>query len=124
MVKKELIKLVAKHSGMEPTVVERVLATYVDEVKRAVAEGKAVHWRGFGTFQPVLRKPKVGRRMDRRTGQSTALVIPERKRVLFKPSDQWTAVVQDPALQPARPVKPAPTPAEPKPTPHLNAPFF
>jgi len=82
MTKQELIFSVAKRSGVDSAVVEKVLNSTLNEAKEAVVSGKTIFIRGFGTLGPKTRKEKIGQNI--RLGQS--VVIPAQKLPYFRPS--------------------------------------
>lgn len=83
MLKKDLIKEVAATSGRSQTDVRAVLDATDQVVRVAIARGKEVMLFGLGKLTTKLRGPKKARHMV--TGQP--VVVPERRVVLFAPSD-------------------------------------
>ena len=63
-----------------------MLDTVSDEIKNAVADGKRIEIRGFGTFQQRTRAPKNGFNPSTRE----SMVLPANKTILFKPSRELT----------------------------------
>ena len=82
MTKKDFVNAISERSGIERTVVEKVLNSTLNEAKEAVVNGKTIYIRGFGSLGPKLRKQKIGQ--DIRIGQP--VVIPSHKLPAFKPS--------------------------------------
>lgn len=82
MTKQELVFSVARRSGVDSAVVEKVLNSILNEAKESVVGGKTIYIRGFGTLGPRSRKEKIGQNI--RSGQS--VVIPAQKVPYFKPS--------------------------------------
>ncbi len=59
-----------------------VMESFFSEVKEAMADGKNVYVRGFGSFVIKRRAPKVGRNIK----QNKAISIPEHFIPSFKPA--------------------------------------
>lgn len=81
MLKSELIDtLSAEHPHLSRSDVQRAVNAVLSAVQMGYAQGRRTELRGFGSFNPVLRAPHVGR--DPRTGE--AVQIPERIKVAFR----------------------------------------
>ena len=63
-----------------------MLDTVVDTVQNAIADGKRIEIRNFGTFQQRTRATKTG--YNPSTGES--VLLPANKTILFKPSRELT----------------------------------
>lgn len=85
MNKTELIdathKAMCTDSGCDKVVAIRAVNGMIDSMSVALAQGEKVVITGFGTFEPVERKPRMGR--NPKTGEPVE--IPAAKTVKFKP---------------------------------------
>ena len=50
MTKTDIIKSVAKQTGVDRETVTRIIESYVDTVKETLIEGESINCRKFGTF--------------------------------------------------------------------------
>jgi len=81
--KTQLVSALARRTGLPQDEVRRVLDALFDEVLPAEFEaGNAVAIRGFGTFEPRLRAPRLGRNPS--TG--APVQVPARMQVVLKPA--------------------------------------
>lgn len=68
MIKSELVaKLAQRYPHLYHRDVERIVTTVLDEITKALAEGKRVELRGFGAFSVKARPARMGR--NPRTGE-------------------------------------------------------
>jgi nucleoid DNA-binding protein len=74
MTKTEIIKRIYENTGIKKQDVEEVVECLFAEIKSAAIKKKSTYVRGFGTFDLVKRKAKVGQNIS--TGES--IMIPER----------------------------------------------
>jgi DNA-binding protein HU-beta len=88
--KGELVDAIASSANLSKTDAENALNSFIDAVQSAVANGDKVTLPGFGTFQPALRKARMG--IDPRTRQPVH--IPERKSAKFTVGSKFKAQVQ------------------------------
>ena len=65
--KYDLVESVYRVSDCERRVVQQVMENFLEEIKKSLIEGATIELRGFGTFEPRLRKgrsvarnPKTG----------------------------------------------------------------
>ena len=80
MTRSDLIKKVADWSfEIKPAQAEQLVSIMLDEILHAVDSGQRVELRGFGSFFPRQRKPRLGR--NPRTGESVS--IPARRIMFF-----------------------------------------
>lgn len=61
MNKSELIAAMAEKSGLSKKDAEKALNSFEESVKEELATGGKVQLVGFGTFEVVERKPRIGR---------------------------------------------------------------
>lgn len=79
--KGELVARVALASGIPQAMARKLVAAMLDEITSALAEGKDVQLRGFGTFAVAERSASHGR--NPRTGKP--ITVPARSSPRFKP---------------------------------------
>jgi DNA-binding protein HU-beta len=80
MNKGELVGAICDRTGATRTVVDSIVSEAIDIIIAQVCQGSKVTLVGFGTFESVDAKERVGR--NPRTGQS--MVIPERTKPVFR----------------------------------------
>ncbi|MDR3284816.1 MAG: integration host factor subunit beta [Treponema sp.] len=64
----DLIEAVYEETRLEKKVVQVILESLLDEFKQALKEGSTIELRGFGTFEPRLRKGRAKAR-NPKTGE-------------------------------------------------------
>ena len=91
MTKAELVEIMAEDAGISKVAAAAALDSFVGNVTKALKkkEGK-VTLVGFGTFQKVRRKARVGR--NPQTGET--MNIPAKKVVKFKAGTKLTDLVK------------------------------
>ena len=69
--KYDLVESVYRVSDCERRVVQQVMENFLEEIKKSLIEGATIELRGFGTFEPRLRKgrsvarnPKTGKTLS------------------------------------------------------------
>ncbi len=81
MTKAELIEKMADEAGITKVATEKMLNSFMDLVKDALANDNKITLVGFGTFSTAERSARVGR--NPQTGES--INIKAKKVVKFKP---------------------------------------
>ena len=72
MTKSELVEIIAaKQTQLSIKDVELAVKTVIDEMAQALAQGRRIEIRGFGSFSLHFRAPRVGR--NPKTGESVTL---------------------------------------------------
>lgn len=89
MTKLEVIKSVAKATGVDRETVSSVIDTYVETIKAALIEGESVNFRKFGTFYLKHRAAKTARNI----AKNTTMVIPEHNIAAFKPAKEFADAI-------------------------------
>lgn len=89
--KKELVKAVCEHTGMNAQHVERVVQCYMDQIISSLSKGHRLEFREFGVFELKRRGTRVAR--NPKTG--VAVTVPERTVVQFRPGKVMKARVAD-----------------------------
>ena len=82
--KKMVIAKISKQFGMHPQEVRFVIQAFLDSIGESLSNGDRFEFRGFGVFEAVVRKQKIGRNPKR---PKIAIIIPERKMVKFTPGN-------------------------------------
>ncbi len=69
--KQELIEAIYQNTQYEKRMIQKIVEGFIGEVKQALKSGSTIELRGFGTFEPRLRKgrasarnPKTGERLS------------------------------------------------------------
>ena len=78
----ELVKEVAKKSGVTQAVAKDVLAAQKEIIVEAIAAGDSVAIHGFGTFKSATSAARTGKHP--KTGE--AVEVAAKKRMVFKPA--------------------------------------
>ena len=82
MIRSELVHLLSlRFPQLSPADSDATVKVMLDALSEALASGRRVEIRGFGSFQSTQRLPRTGR--NPRTGESVA--IPSRRVAHFKP---------------------------------------
>jgi nucleoid DNA-binding protein len=84
MTKADIVELIAEKTGFTIKDIKIVVEDFLDEVKGALAEGKHIEIRGFGTFKVKNHKARKAR--NPRTNQEVH--VPARKKAFFKVSKE------------------------------------
>ncbi|MFH0777853.1 MAG: HU family DNA-binding protein [Candidatus Eisenbacteria bacterium] len=89
MTKAELVDEIAERTGLTKKDVADTVDEFLNAVSRALAAGKHIEIRGFGTFKVKARKARIAR--NPRTGDSVP--VPPRKVPVFKVSKELKDMV-------------------------------
>ena len=89
MTKTDIIKSVAKQTGVDRETVTRIIESYVDTVKETLIEGESINFRNFGTFYLKRRAPQTGRNLM----TNTTILIPAHKVAMFKPAKEFSDAI-------------------------------
>ncbi|HEU4436134.1 MAG TPA: HU family DNA-binding protein [Verrucomicrobiae bacterium] len=89
MTKADLVERVAEKTGLTRTDVMVVVENFLEQIKKTLEEGNNIEIRGFGTFKVKARKARKAR--NPRTGEEVP--VPDRKVPVFKPSNEFKAVI-------------------------------
>ncbi|HNR28216.1 MAG TPA: HU family DNA-binding protein [Bacteroidales bacterium] len=82
MTKADIVNDIAKSTGLEKIVVQKVVESFMDNVKSSLIQNNNVYLRGFGSFTLKKRAKKTARNISK----NTTLVIPEHYIPAFKPA--------------------------------------
>ena len=84
MTKQEIVKEVAKATGIESKAVLSVVEGFMEQVRNSLINGENVYLRGFGTFRLKHRAEKKARNISK----NTTLIVPAHDVPAFKPSPE------------------------------------
>ena len=90
MTKQELIKQIARETGVEATTVSAVVEGFMEEVRAAQIRKENVFLRGFGTFLIKHRREKTARNITK----NTTLNIPAHDIPAFKASPEFLRLLK------------------------------
>ena len=90
MTKLEIIKQIARETGIEATTVSVVVEGFMEEVRAAQIRKENVFLRGFGTFVVKYRKEKSARNITK----NTTVKIPAHDIPAFKPSPAFRRLLE------------------------------
>ena len=90
MTKAELIGKIAESTGFDHATVSVVVEEFMSKTRESVASGSTLYLRGFGSFDPKLRRATIGRNIT----EGTTVPIPARKLPFFKPSPAFSRLMQ------------------------------
>ena len=82
MTKADIVKQIARETGVEATTVLAVVEGFMEQVRNAQIRKENVFLRGFGTFLIKHRKEKTARNISK----NTTIVVPAHDIPAFKPS--------------------------------------
>ena len=90
MTKAEIVSNISNELGLEKNDTQRVVETFMEEVKKALTSGENVYLRGFGSFIIKTRAEKTGRNISK----NKAIIIPAHNIPAFKPSKTFVEDVK------------------------------
>lgn len=83
MTKTEIVKEIAKTTGIDKTSVLSVIEQFMTVIKDSLAYGENVYLRGFGSFIVKQRAEKTARNISK----NTTLIVPAHNIPAFKPAN-------------------------------------
>jgi DNA-binding protein HU-beta len=89
MTKAEIVEDIAAKTGLTKKEIAEAVDQFLKTVSDALAEGKHLEIRGFGTFKVKYRKARIAR--NPRTGEPAP--VPERRVPVFKVSKELKDLV-------------------------------
>ena len=90
MTKADIFNEISLKTVIEKIAVQVTVEAFMNEVKGAMASGKNVYLRGFGSFIVKKRAEKTGRNIS----QNTTLIIPAHNIPAFKPAKTFVSKVK------------------------------
>ena len=85
MTKSDVVKEIAKETGIDKVTVQRIVETLMDTVKKSLIKDKNVYLRGFGSFIVKKRARKIARNIS----TNTSIIVPEHYIPYFKPTKSF-----------------------------------
>ena len=89
MTKADIVKEIAKKTGIESYTVLTTIEAFMETVKENMAKEENIYLRGFGSFIIKQRAEKTARNISR----NTTLIIPAHNIPAFKPAKSFIAKV-------------------------------
>lgn len=90
MTKAEIVKDIAKGTGIEQTTVSEVVEGFMEQVRSSLIRKDDVFLRGFGTFKIVRRAEKTARNISK----NTTVKVPAHDLPVFKPSPDFAKKIR------------------------------
>lgn len=90
--KKEIIRKISIKVGIHPNEVKMIIQGFLDGIMENLVEGNRLEFRGFGVFDVVKRKKKIGRNPRK---ASIDIVIPEKTVARFKAGKKMAKLVKE-----------------------------
>jgi DNA-binding protein HU-beta len=88
--KADLVTEISEKTGLEKVEVQATVETFMNMVKKSLAEGENVYLRGFGSFIVKRRAEKTGRNISK----NTTIIIPAHNIPAFKPAKTFIEKVK------------------------------
>jgi len=82
MIKKEIIEKIAESTGLNKIVIKKIIDEFLNVLSSCFENKERIELRDFGVFYFKKIKPKKAR--NPKTGEE--VIIPERIKIIFKPS--------------------------------------
>ena len=83
MTKADIVSEISKNTGIEKLVVQTIVESSMDSIRKSLSKGDNVYLRGFGSFIIKKRAKKVARNISK----NTSIIIPAHNIPAFKPAD-------------------------------------
>ena len=90
MTKAEIVAEIASKTNIEKVAVQQTVESFMDAIKKAMADGENVYLRGFGSFVVKQRAEKTGRNISK----NTTIIIPAHNIPSFKPAKVFVSDVK------------------------------
>ncbi len=69
----DLVDSIYKNTNCQKTDIQKIVDAFLDSVKKCLSEGNSIELRGFGTFEPRLRKARENTR-NPKSGEVVSMV--------------------------------------------------
>ena len=89
MTKADIVREIAKKTGIENATVLASVEAFMETVKESLAKEENVYLRGFGSFILKKRAAKTARNISK----NTTLIIPEHNIPAFKPAKTFAEMI-------------------------------
>jgi len=83
MTQADIVSEISKSTGIEKLVVQTIVESSMDSIRKSLSKGDNVYLRGFGSFIIKKRAKKVARNISK----NTSIIIPAHNIPAFKPAD-------------------------------------
>ncbi len=90
MTKQEIVKQIARTTGVEAVTVSAVVEEFMEQVRAAQIRKENVFLRGFGTFLIKHRKEKIARNISK----NTTMTVPAHDIPAFKASPDFSRLLK------------------------------
>ena len=90
MTKADIVRAIAKKTGIENATVLASVEAFMETVKESLAKEENVYLRGFGSFILKKRAAKTARNISK----NTTLIIPEHNIPAFKPAKTFAEMIK------------------------------
>ena len=90
MTKADIVREIAKKTGIENATVLASVEAFMETVKESLAKEENVYLRGFGSF--ILKKHAA--KTARNISKNTTLIIPEHNIPAFKPAKTFAEMIK------------------------------
>ncbi|EKX90480.1 MAG: integration host factor subunit beta [Alloprevotella sp.] len=90
MTKADIVREIAKKTGIENATVLASVEAFMETVKESLAKEENVYLRGFGSFILKKRAAKTARNISK----NTTLIIPEHNIPAFKPAKTFAEMIK------------------------------
>ena len=90
MTKADIVREIAKKTGIENATVLASVEAFMETVKESLAKEENVYLRGFGSFILKKRAAKTARNISK----NTTLIIPEHNIPAFKPAKTFAELIK------------------------------
>ena len=90
--KKVIVQSIAQKERVDPKNVRMIIDDFLELVRSELKEGNRFELRGFGIFEVVQRKAKIGRNPK---SPEKSIPIPSRKAVKFTPGRKMKSLISD-----------------------------
>ena len=83
MTKADIVSEISKNTGIEKLVVQTIVESSMNSIRKSLSKGDNVYLIGFGSFIIKKRAKKVARNISK----NTTIIIPAHNIPAFKPAD-------------------------------------
>lgn len=90
MTKADIVNEIAKETGADKLTILNTVESFMETVKKSLANNEDVFLRGFGSFIVKKRAQKTARNISK----NTTLIIPEHNIPAFKPSKSFAEMLK------------------------------
>jgi len=92
IIKNQIVDNIYEKSQIDKEVIQTIIEDFLEEVKNSLKDGNSIEIRGFGSFEPKLRKGKENAR-NPKTGETVS--VPPHYIANFKPGKELKQALWD-----------------------------